>query len=149
MFKSILTVCTANICRSPMAEYLLRHVLTQSGAWHGVVFSAGVSALVNQPADSNIIDLMLDRGITLDMHRAKQLTKQHLRQSDLVLVMEEHHKKSILNLDPTARGKTFLLGYWCNMEILDPFRRGNSAYQNAIRSIEGCLNPWVDKIVNS
>lgn len=130
-----------------MAEYLLRNLLEETGLWNGVVSSAGVSALVNQPADKTTTALMLSRGIAIDLHRARQLTQQSIRQSDLVLVMEKHHLRSVYEIDTTARGKTYLLGYWCNTEIADPFQRGDTAYATAVESIESCLELWIDKIV--
>jgi protein-tyrosine phosphatase len=147
LFNSILTVCTGNICRSPFAEYILRHQLEQTVNWQGKVSSAGISALVRQPADETIVELMLERGIVVDSHRAKQLTQQHLRLADLVLVMEKHHLAAVLELDPTARGKTFLLGHWSNTQIPDPYQRGAQAYAKTLQLIEDGLKTWLKKIV--
>jgi protein-tyrosine phosphatase len=52
------------------------------------------------------------------------LRRERLRWAELVLVMEKHHRDAVLAMDPTARGKTFLLGHWTNTEIPDPYRRG-------------------------
>jgi len=125
----------------------LRHRLEQTVNWQGRVSSAGVSALVRQPADEVMVALMLSRGIELGTHRAKQLTQQQLRQADLVLVMEKHHREAVLDLDPTARGKTFLLGHWSNAEITDPYRCGDQAYVKALQLIEDGLTSWLEKIV--
>lgn len=146
LFNNILTVCTGNICRSPMAEYLLRHRLEQAGNWQGRVCSAGISALVQQPAEEATVALMLSRNIDLGPHRACQLTRQQLRQADLVLVMEKHHRKSVLDLDPAARGKTFLLGHWNNSEIADPYRRSDEVHFKVLQSIEDGLKPWLEKM---
>jgi protein-tyrosine phosphatase len=146
LFNNILTVCTANICRSPMAEYLLRYRLEQTGNWQGRVSSAGISALVCQPAEADTVALMLSRSIDLSPHRATQLTRQQLRQADLVLVMEKYHLQRVLELDPTARGKTFLLGHWSNSEIADPYQRGDEAHAKALQSIKNGLEQWVNKM---
>lgn len=89
---------------------------------------------------------MLAKDIDLSAHRAKQLTLEHLRQADLVLVMEKHHRQAVLDLDPTARGKTFLLGHWINTEIPDPYRRGEDAHAEALRLIELAISPWLEKL---
>jgi protein-tyrosine phosphatase len=146
LFNNILTVCTANICRSPMAEYLLRYRLEQTGNWQGRVCSAGVSALVCQPAEADTVEMMLSRSIDLSPHRATQLTRQQLRQADLVLVMEEYHRQRVLELDSTARGKTFLLGHWSNTEIADPYQRDGEAHAQALQSIENGLEQWLEKM---
>ncbi|HQW20957.1 MAG TPA: low molecular weight protein-tyrosine-phosphatase [Rhodocyclaceae bacterium] len=146
MFNKIITICTGNICRSPAAEYLLRQRLEAVASWQGSVHSAGIGALVNHPADENTQAMMLAKDIDLSAHRAKQLTLEHLRQADLVLVMEKHHRQAVLDLDPTARGKTFLLGHWINTEIPDPYRRGEEAHAEALRLIELAISPWLEKL---
>ena len=146
MFNKIITICTGNICRSPAAEFLLRQRLEAVASWQGSVHSAGIGALVNHPADENTQAMMLAKDIDLSAHRAKQLTLEHLRQADLVLVMEKHHRQAVLDLDPTARGKTFLLGHWINTEIPDPYRRGEEAHAEALRQIELAISPWLEKL---
>lgn len=146
MFNKIIIICTGNICRSPAAEFLLRQRLEAVASWQGSVHSAGIGALVNHPADENTQAMMLAKDIDLSAHRAKQLTLEHLRQADLVLVMEKHHRQAVLDLDPTARGKTFLLGHWINTEIPDPYRRGEEAHAEALRLIELAISPWLEKL---
>jgi protein-tyrosine phosphatase len=146
LFKNILTVCTANICRSPMAEYILRNRLEQTTNWQGRVSSAGISALASQPADADTVELMLSHSLDLSSHRANQLTRSQLRQADLVLVMEKYHRQRILELDPTARGKTFLLGHWSNSEIADPYQRGGEAHTQSLHSIKSGLEQWLEKM---
>ena len=147
MFNSLLIVCTGNICRSPVAESLFRQRLAESTRWNGRVVSAGIDALENQGADATVLALMRERGIDLASHRARQLTPEYLRQADLVLVMETHQREAILELDPTARGKTFLLGHWINTEIPDPYRRGDDAHRTAIELIFAASEPWLDKLL--
>ena len=68
--KKILFVCTANICRSPMAQGLLEHALPQAQ-----VRSAGLGALVGMPADAAAVRLMQERGIDISAHRATQISR--------------------------------------------------------------------------
>lgn len=146
LFNKILTVCTGNICRSPAAEYLLRQRLEKAGNWKGEVRSAGIGALVNHPADDNVLALMLAQGIDLSAHRGAQLTVEQLRQADLVLVMEKHHRDAVLDMDPTARGKTFLLGHWLQAEIPDPYRRGEKVHAEALQLIQAGIDTWLKKL---
>ena len=132
MFNRILTVCTGNICRSPAAEFLLRERTERAGK-PVEARSAGIGALVNHPAEDTTCAMMQSRGIDLSGHRATQLTSERLRWADLVLVMEKHHRDAVLAMDPTARGKTFLLGHWTETEIPDPYRRGDEAHAVALR----------------
>jgi protein-tyrosine phosphatase len=145
VFNRILTVCTGNICRSPAAEYLLRQRVANSGR-RIETRSAGIGALVNHPAEAATCELMSARGVDLSGHRASQLTRERLRWAELVLVMEKHHRDAVVDLDPTARGKTFLIGHWTNKEIPDPYRRGDEAHAEALQLIDEALDPWVSKL---
>ncbi len=145
MFSRILTVCTGNICRSPAAQFLLRERIARKGK-RVEAYSAGIGALVNHPAEETTSTLMQARGVDLSGHRASQLTPESLRWAQLVLVMEKHHRDAVLALDPTARGKTFLLGHWTGTEIPDPYRRGDAAHVEALDLIEEALDPWVSKL---
>jgi len=145
LFNKILIVCTGNICRSPAAEYILRQQLEEVRAWRGTVSSAGTGALVNHPVDETMGALLRAEGLDLKAHRAAQLSIAHLRWADLVLVMEKHHRQEVLRIDPVARGKTFLLGQWQNVEIPDPFQRGERAHVHALQLIHAAIASWLNK----
>jgi protein-tyrosine phosphatase len=145
MFKHILVICTGNICRSPMAEVLLRHTLEQAGH-SATVRSAGTAALADFPADDPAHALMQEKGLDISTHRACQVTQEHTRQADLILVMEQHHREYILALDPSARGKTFLLGHWTKQDIPDPYKQGMDVYGQVLSMIENAVQLWAGKI---
>ena len=145
MFKRVLTVCTGNICRSPAAEFLLRRRIEEVGR-PVEAHAAGIGALVNHPAEETTRTMLQARGVDLSVHRASQLTPERLRWAELILVMEKHHRDAVLAMDPTARGKTFLLGHWTQTEIPDPYRRGDAAHAEALRLIEAAVEPWVHKL---
>ena len=147
MFNSLLIVCTGNICRSPVAESVFRQRLEASARWSGRVVSAGIDALVDQEADPAVLGMMRERGFDLAPHRARQLTLDHVRQADLVLVMETHQRDALLDLDPTARGKTFRLGHWIDADIPDPYRRGDEAHRATIELIFAASEPWLDRLI--
>ena len=147
MFNSLLIVCTGNICRSPVADSIFRQRLEASARWNGRVRSAGLDALVDQGADPTVLGMMRERGFDLAPHRARQLTPEHVREADLVLVMETHQRDALLDLDPTARGKTFRLGHWIDADIPDPYRRGDDAHRATIELIFAASAPWLDRLV--
>ncbi len=106
------------------------------------VRSAGISALQDAPADATVQRIAQEHGLALEAHRGQQVTLPLIRWADLVLVMEPHHKQYILHTDPTARGKTFLLGHWLNTDIGDPYRRGEDSYRQAHASIAQAVQSW-------
>jgi protein-tyrosine-phosphatase len=98
MFDKVLVVCVGNICRSPMAEALLRARLGHRPRFD--VSSAGISALVGHPADEQAVALMKERGIDIGPHRARQLTPQLAAGADLILVMESGHERAVYSIAP-------------------------------------------------
>ena len=79
-------------------------------------------------------------------HRAQQLNLELTRWSDLILGMEKHHLDYANDLDPTTRGKTFLLGHWTRTEVPDPYREPEDAHQLAYDIISEAVDLWVGKI---
>jgi len=104
---TILTVCTGNICRSPMGEALLRSALRDLGVR---VHSAGTHALVDHEMTEQAQQLAVRFGAdTTDAaaHRARLLTPAHLDESDLVLAMAREHRSHTVQLSPAALHRTF------------------------------------------
>ena len=144
MIRHILVVCVGNICRSPMAEALLRHELRgQDGV---TVESAGLGALVGHPASEHSQELMSAMGIDISEHRARQIHPDMVRDADLVLVMEAGHKRAIDANEPEARGKIYRLGEWQERDIKDPFRQPREAFEAALEDIDLGVIEWAKRI---
>ena len=144
MIRNILVVCVGNICRSPMAEALLKSALRgQDGI---TVESAGLGALVGYPADDYALELMQEMGEDVSSHRARQIHPDMVTDADLVLVMEARQKRAIDDADPTARGKVHRLGEWQDRDIDDPYRQDKAAFAEALEEIQEGVASWVEKI---
>ncbi|KQN63733.1 protein-tyrosine-phosphatase [Erwinia sp. Leaf53] len=142
MFNSILVLCMGNICRSPIAERLLRRSLPQKK-----VDSAGVGAMVNEPADASAIHVAELHELSLEGHLGRQFTSSMGRQYDLILVMEKSHLEKVSRISPEARGKTMLLGHWLQQrEIPDPYRKSNEAFESVYQLIDQACETWVEKL---
>ena len=103
----VLILCTANQCRSPMAEALLRHRLDEHGV-DAVVTSAGLYPAGN-PAMEHAVEVMADRGLDLEPHRSRQVDADALARADLVLGMTREHVREVAVLDPGILPRTFTL----------------------------------------
>jgi len=104
----ILTVCTGNVCRSPLAEYLLRRGLQ---GLEGVgISSAGTDALVGEGMTDQTVVLAIAHGAAQpDRHRARALVVERLRESGLVIALTRAHRSEIVAMLPRGSRHTFTL----------------------------------------
>jgi len=145
--KSILMVCRGNICRSPMAEGYFQHHIHQSQS-DVYVSSAGITALIDQPADTHAIDIMNQYQIDISKHRARQITDEFVRKTDLILVMTESHLNHLLSKFSMAKGKTFLLGHFQDFEVEDPYMRSSYAFEKTYHQIHIAWQDWKSRIIS-
>lgn len=144
MFSSVCVVCTGNICRSPMGEALLRERAPQ-----GVtrVFSAGISALVDYPAEPEAVALLAEHGIDLSAHRAQQVTEETVGAADLLLAMDDSHLRWLHRRYPQARGRAYKWLHWNGGgEVLDPYGMPRAAFEQALHQIETGLSGWLERL---
>ena len=140
MISSILTVCTGNICRSPLAEYRFKELLVDKDI---AVTSAGVNALVGHSADDSALLIAEENGLDLKAHKGQALTESIVQENELILVMENHHKKLICDLYPFSTGKVFLLGRWLDdPEIIDPYKKSIDMFRAIYEKIDQSCRHW-------
>jgi low molecular weight protein-tyrosine phosphatase len=141
MVNRILILCVGNICRSPMAESLMRRALPECD-----ISSAGLGALVGNPADPMAIELMREQGVDISSHRARQLQGHMLAEADLVLVMELNHQRYLEEQFPLARGKIFRLCDDIKTDITDPYRQGRRTFEEAAMLVSQGVESWTTRI---
>jgi protein-tyrosine phosphatase len=106
---SILFVCTGNTCRSPMAEAGLRSLLEEDSISDITVSSAGTGAAVGFPASRFAVEAAKIRDADASKHKARQLTRESILDSDLILALSPNHYNIILEIAPEAFDRTYLL----------------------------------------
>ena len=117
--KTILFICTGNVCRSPMAEALFRRAVQGRGEFRSV--SAGIGAMDGQPPTGHSVRAMRELGVDISAQRSRMLTAELVRSADLILGMTHSHADTVALLYPPAAEKTFLLREFD--ETLDPYEK--------------------------
>jgi protein-tyrosine-phosphatase len=146
---AVLFVCSANQCRSPMAEALFREHLAKMGIsddWR--VESAGVWAMEGAPATALARDVMSERGLDISLHKAQGVHADLLRDFDLVLVMEDRHQKSLERNYPEQADKVFLLTAMADGEgdVDDPVWGTKETYRATVDELVNLLVQGFTKI---
>ncbi|UZJ24948.1 low molecular weight phosphatase family protein [Rhodococcus antarcticus] len=105
--RGVLYVCTANLCRSPLAEHVARAQLAGHGVTGLPVSSAGVSATAGTPVEAEAAAALRARGLDPSAFRSRVLGPELVRGAALVLTASRRHREAVLEADPTALRRTF------------------------------------------
>lgn len=145
MADTVVVVCTANICRSPMAAGLLQHALTaQPEPLRSLkVVSAGVAARRGEPVSENSVVALRKVGIDISQHVSQPLTQEMLNQALAVICMTESHRAMIqLQAEPAPKHVYLFREFMPqneDKEIPDPFG-------GPLRVYELCRDEMVEAI---
>jgi len=147
----ILFVCMANICRSPMAEYLLRSLCAGRSPGNPVgveVRSAGLMNTTGTDASDQVLMVMRERGIDMSRHKAKQVDSELVDWADLILCMEQFHLEAMQKEFPRACAKIYLLTEYCGSsgDIIDPTGRNYRFFSECANQMEELLCRLLDKL---
>ncbi len=128
---TILTVCTGNICRSPLAEVLLRAELEPLGVR---VHSAGTHALVGHGMPEPALELAVQEGVDADVaaaHRARYLVEPLLADADLILTMAREHRSHVVKMMPNRLRRTFTVREFARLASTLPSAQAQAAAEAA------------------
>ncbi|SDK80198.1 protein-tyrosine phosphatase [Pedobacter sp. ok626] len=118
----ILMVCLGNICRSPLAEGIMRHLVEeQQLGWE--ISSAGTGDWhVNQPADRRSIAIASNFGYDISKQRARHFNRDMFDDYDHILVMDQNNLKDVLKLASTAEHRNKVRLFLPDeLEVTDPY----------------------------
>jgi len=142
----IMFVCTGNICRSPMAEMILRQMtnaveVTSSGT---LAYEGG--------AISNYSRTVLEKHAVKidDAFRSKRITSKQLDSSDIVLTMTHEHKSHILRLYPEYEDKVWVLTEYVEptkaVDVDDPYGFPYESYEEVYQQLKVLLEKIIEKL---
>ena len=148
MIRQVLFVCTGNICRSPLAEAMLRRAVEERGL-DVSVGSAGTGAWEGAPASEGAYLVALEHGLDLSAHRARLLTRDLVEASDLVLTMARHHRARVDELG--GAGRVHVLGEYAGLapadaEVGDPFGGLLELYRETFVQLEQLIAAVAERL---
>lgn len=160
---TIMTVCTGNICRSPMAQIVLQDFVEQRGLTDQVrVLSSGVSSEEHgNPIDPRARKVLVEHGFSLPgYHFAHKITRDEIAQTDLFLPMTASHMQALLRQLPAQKCEAVHMyrsfmpqfahyqGRQSDMDLADPWYGGPHEFEVAITQIEQAapyIMDWVSQ----
>jgi protein-tyrosine phosphatase len=145
----ILVVCTANICRSPVVEALLRARLAEHDPSDWRVASAGTMAFPGYGAAENSAAVMAELGFDLGGHRSQPADARRMAAADLVLCMEPGHKRALVAEFPHHRHKVWLLAEMVGeeREVADPIGGPRAGYERMVDEVMDLVERGLPRIV--
>lgn len=146
---SVIFICTANICRSPMASELFKQIVAEEGDpedWK--IDSAGTWAVEGQPIIDGTRTVLEKRGIPISSHSAKKANHELLTSFALILSMERGQKESIKFEFPDLKNRVYQLSEMIDQEfnIEDPYGRSDKEYERTAKLLEKILVDGFQKI---
>ena len=145
--NSVLFICSANICRSPMAMGLLRSMVEDSSdQWK--IESAGVWDMGDQQVAANTRLVLEEHGIDLNDHTSCTVTSTMLSEFNLVLVMEDIHKEVLKLAFPEYTDRIYMLSEMVGefYDIVDPIGRSLADFKETALEMEQILTEGFEKI---
>jgi low molecular weight protein-tyrosine phosphatase len=143
----VLFVCTGNICRSPTAEGVFRHMVEKAGlADRIVVESAGTHGYhVGEPPDPRSQSAAAARGYDLSAQRARRVDRKDFDEFDYVLAMDEENLGSLRRLCPPqhAHKVRLFMEFGTDAaarEVPDPYYGGGAGFERVLDLVEGASN---------
>jgi len=151
----ILMVCLGNICRSPLAEGILREKST-SRALSLYIDSAGTSSNhVGEMPDSRSIDIAKAHNIDIKTQRSRAFKQEDFQQFDFILVMDQSNYRNILEKTTSLKEKAkvkMILNYSepeLNKEVPDPYYGGAEGFETVYQMLDKAIDAFLIKECSS
>ena len=153
--EKILMVCLGNICRSPLAEGILRHKLEQAGLSDIQVDSAGTSGYHNgEHPDARSVRNAKSHGVNISKLISRKFTHQDFEEFDRIYVMDASNFRDVISLTKSeqhlAKVDFLLNAKWPgkNMAVPDPYYSGDDGFEKVFLLVEEACDAIVSELKN-
>jgi protein-tyrosine-phosphatase len=145
----IMMVCTANICRSPLAAAILQQKLQEAGYTDWEVTSAGTWAEWKRGASTNSVVVASQYGLDIKDHQATMISAENLAEVDLALCMTAHHYEALRAEFRAEAFKIFMLSQMVERryDIGDPYGQSLPAYERMGTEVKNVIDEGFERIV--
>lgn len=157
MTYRVLMVCTGNICRSAMAEVVLRQAIVDRGIRGIEVDSAGVSdEEAGNPIDPRAASVLAEAGYAVPVRRARQIGAEDVDRYDLILAMTRAHLRGVEQLARRS-GRALREGQLrmfrsfdplagTDLDVPDPWYGGRADFVETLQTVENVATPLTDHL---
>lgn len=144
-------VCWGNICRSPMAERVARHLIDERGL-DIEVESFGISdEEAGNPIDRRAARTLIEAGYDADGHRARKIGAAEIEEADLVVAAEPQHVERLARLAPGADNIVLLNDFNSALEkgtgLIDPWYGDDAGFQDTLNDVEAAMDGILDEVL--
>lgn len=148
--KKIMFICTGNICRSAMADGLMKKLVKEQNK-DIEVYSCGIFAEDGDTPTYNAVEAIKEYGVDLKNHRATNIRNSKIKDMDIILCATVSHKNNVKAMYPELRNKIFTIKEYAefdenNLDIPDPWGYDIETYRFCASTISNCLEKIIEKI---
>jgi protein-tyrosine phosphatase len=142
---SVLFICTGNICRSPTAEGVLRHLAAERSLELRIE-SAGVGDWhIGDPPDERALRHAKSRGYDLSAQRARQVRAQDFDEFDMILAMDRSHLRALQRIAPAQHQAKIRL-FVPDFDVPDPYYGGAEGFEKVLDLVEERCRALLDEL---
>lgn len=143
-------ICTGNICRSAMADGLMKKLVKEKNK-DIEVYSCGIFAEDGDKPTFNAIEAIKEYGVDLREHRATNIYSSKIKDMDIILCATVSHKNNVVAIYPELKDKIFTIKEYAgfdenNLDIPDPWGYNIETYRFCASTISNCLEKIIEKM---
>lgn len=148
----VMFICTGNICRSAMAEGLLKKIVKDNNS-DIETYSCGIYAEDGDYATYNAIEVAKYYDVDISKHRATNIKNSKIDEMDLILCATNSHKNMVISMYPNLTTKVYTMKEYAkideegkDMDIKDPWSYDMDVYSRCIQEINTCLEKTIERL---